>query len=169
MAALPLVMLAASAAVSAYGAISAGKANAASYKSQQNADNYNATVNKQNANAAEAAASANELDIRRQNDQTMARQRASVAESAGGFTGTNVGVLNQNGADLELNALNERYKGQMQARGLLAGANLDEFQANVAGQNASSATSASYLGAASSILGSASNYSNYRGLSMGYG
>lgn len=169
MAFLPVVFAVASAAVSAYGAISAAKAQSASYKSSAEAANYNATVNKQNAMSAEAAASANELNIRRQNDQILGRERASVGESAGGFTGTNVGVLAQNGANLELNALNERYKGKIQANALLAGANMNEFQANVANQNASASTTAGYFGAASSALGAVSSYSNSRYLYTGGG
>lgn len=165
MAFLPIIVMAASAAISAYGAISAGKAQAASAKSAQNAANYNATVDKQNAMSAEAAGSANELAMRRQNDQILGKERASAIEGTGGTGGTTAGVLIQNGANLELNALNERYASTMKGRGLLANAQLDEFQANVAGQNASAATRASYIGAASSALGSVSSYSNARYLS----
>lgn len=167
MAVLPVVLMAASAAMAAVGSISAAQAQTASYKSQQQAANYNATVEKQNAMSAEAAASANELNQRRQNDQIMGAQRARVAESAGGFTGTNVGVLNQSGANLELSALNMRYQGAMQARGLLAQSNLDQYQASVAGMNAGSSMRAGYIGAAASALGSVSNYYNYRTLTTG--
>jgi len=158
----PVVLMAVSAAVAAYGAISSAQAQAASAKSQQQAANYNATVEKQNAMSAEAAASANEMNMRRQNDQILGAQRARVAESAGGFTGTNVGVLNQSGANLELSALNTRYQGTMQARGLLAQSNLDQYQGKVAGMNASSAMRAGYIGAAASALGATSSYYNAR-------
>jgi hypothetical protein len=163
----PIVIMGAMAAISAIGAISAGKAQSASYKSQQSAANYNATVNRDNAMSAEAAGSANELAMRRQNDQILGKERASAIEGTGSTSGTTAGVLAQNGADLELNALNERYRSTMQGRGLLAAGQLDEFQANVAGQNASAARSASYIGAASSALSSFSNYSSYRYLTAG--
>ena len=172
MAFVPIAIMVASAAMSAYGAMSASKAQAASYKSQQQAANYNATVNQQNAMAAEAAGSANELAERRLNDQRMGVLRARAAESGGGFTGTNVGALDQAAANMELDALNTRYRGTMQARGMLAQANLNEFQANVAGQNAGYATESGYFNAASGILSSAANYYNYRGLATsggGYG
>lgn len=164
MAAAPLVLMAASAAMAAYGAISSAQAQSASYKSQQQAANYNAAVNRQNAMSAEAAASANELNQRRQNDQIMGAQRARIAESGGGFTGTNVGALEQSGANLELSALNTRYSGAMQARGLLAESNLNQYQGQVAGMNASSAMTSGYIGAAAGALGAASNYYNYRSL-----
>jgi hypothetical protein len=162
----PVVMIA-TAVISAYGAYSAAQAQKTSAKSQQNASNYNATVNQQNAMSAEAAASANELAQRRQNDQTLSAQRARVEESGGGDVGTNVGALNQSGANLELGALNTKYQGEMQGRGLLAQSNLNEFQANVAGQNASAANTSGYIGAASSALGAYSNYYNFRSLNTG--
>lgn len=157
------VALAASAAVSAAGAIRSSQAQAATSKSAADAARYNAQTNMQNATAAETAASANELALRRQNDQRMGAIRAQAAES-GGFTGTNLEVLNQSATNMELDALNTRYRGQMQARGMLAAANLDEFQAKAADMNASSAITGGYIGAAASALGSASNYYNYRSL-----
>ena len=162
----PIALLAVTAAVSAYGAMSAAKAQSASYKSQQNAANYNATANQQNAQSAEAAASANELALRRQNDQRMGAMRAQAAES-GGFTGSNLEVLDQSGANMELDALNTRYRGATQARGLLDQSTLDQAQAQGAGMNASSATSAGYINAAGSALGSFSNYYNFRGINQG--
>ena len=154
---------AASTAIAAYGAVSAAQAQAQSYKSQQNAANYNATVNKQNADAAMAAASANELAQRRENDQRMGMERARVAKSGGGFVGTNVGVLAQSGANLELSALNTRYQGAMQGRGLLAEANLQQYQGIVAGNNASAARTAGYVGAASSALSGTYSYGKSAG------
>lgn len=162
MAALPLVMLAASAATSAYGAISSAQAQSASYKSQADAAKYNAAVEQQNATAAETAASANELAMRRNNNQTLGAQRARVAESGGGFSGTNINALNQSGANLELDALNTQYQGVMQARGLMAQSNLDQFQAQVASKNAKSAKRAGYISAAASVLGDTANYFNNR-------
>lgn len=158
MAFVPVVLMAVSAAVAAYGAMSASKAQAANFKSQQQAADYNATVNKQNAMSAEAAASANELATRRQNAQRMGALRAQVGESAGGFTGTNLNALDQAGANMELDALNTRYRGTMEGRGMLSQANLNEFQGVVAGENAGYATQAGYVGAASAALGAASSY-----------
>lgn len=165
MAFVPLAIMVASAVVGAAGAISSSKAQAASYKSQAEADNYNATVNRDNAQAAQNAASANELAERRTNAQRMGAIRAQIGSSGGGYVGTNLELADQDAANAELDALNTRYRGQMQARGLLAEANLDSFQAKVAKQNASSAITAGYFGAASAALGSASSYSNYRSLS----
>lgn len=169
MAALPLVFMIASAAASAYGAVSTANAQKASYKSQQNAANYNATVNRDNASSAEAAASANELAMRRTNDQRMGAIRAQIGSTGGGYTGTNLELADQDASNAELDALDTRYKGKLQATGLLASSNLDEYQGQVAGANATTAGNSAWIGGAASALGSASNYYNYRSLSAGGG
>ncbi len=160
------IALASSAAVSAYGAVRSGQAQAASYKTQEQAAKYNAAVNTQNANAAGMAASANELAQRRLNDQRMGAMRAQAAES-GGFTGTNLELLNQSATNMELDSLNTRYRGQMQARGLLASANLDEYQARGAAMNEGNSLTGGYLSAAGAALGGFNSYYNYRSLNYG--
>ncbi len=169
MAALPVVLLAASAATSAIGAISASQAQASSYRSQQNADNYNATAARMNANAALAAGSANEMAVRNENAQKMGEMRAGAAAATGGFSGTTGEALDQSGAQLELNALNTRYQGQTQAYAYNTQVPLLQQQAKVAGENASTAATSGWINAAGGALGSFSNYYNYRGLSTGWG
>jgi hypothetical protein len=167
------IAVATSAAVAAAGAIRAGQAQSASYKSAAAAARYNAQAEMQNATTAQQAASANEMALRRQNDARMGAMRAEAAES-GGYTGTNLELLDQSATRMELDALNTRYRGQGQATGMLAQANLDAYQARVDRMNASSAVTAGYYGAASQVLGAASNYYNFRSLyydsgSSGYG
>ena len=164
MAALPVVLLAASAATSAIGALSASQAQAASYRSQQNAANYNAAASRQNANAALAAGSANELAVRRENAEKLGEMRAGAAAATGGFSGTTGEALDQAGANLELNALNTRYAGKVQAYGYQTQVPLLEQQAKVAGENANMAVTSGWIGATAGALGSFSNYYNYRGL-----
>lgn len=164
--AAPYIM-AASAAVGAVGAISAAQQQARTYESQKQAAAYNATLQRNNANAAMAAASANELAQRRENDVKLSFERARMIESGGGLVGTNVGALDQSGTNLELSALNTRYRGTVQAVGDLQQSTYDEYQANVAGRNASSAKTAGWIGAVGSALGSAANYSNYRAIQSG--
>ena len=65
------ILLAASAAVGALGAIHSAQAQSASYKSAAAAASYNTQASMQNAITAEQAASANELAMRRSNDQRM--------------------------------------------------------------------------------------------------
>lgn len=169
MAFLPIIALAASAAVGAVGAIQSSKMQSASYKSAAAAARYNTQASMQNATAAQQAASANEMALRRQNDQRMGAMRAQAAESGGGFTGTNLEVLDQSATNMELDALNTRYRGKAQAAGLLSQANLDAFQSRADQLNAGQASQAGYIGAASQALGAFSNYYNYRNLNYGYG
>ena len=157
------IAMASAAAVSAAAAVRSSQAQAASYKTQEQAAKYNAATNMQNANAAGMAASANELAMRRLNDQRMGAMRAQAAES-GGFTGTNLELLNQSATNMELDALNTRYRGQMQARGLLSAANMDAYQAKGAAMNADSAITGGYLSAAGAALGGVNSYYNYRSL-----
>jgi hypothetical protein len=161
--------MAASAAMAAYGSISSAQAQAASYKSQAKAEAYNVQAENQNAAAAQQAASANELATRRTNDQRMGNIRAAVGEYGGGFTGTNRALLDQDASNMELDALNTRYRGAMEAHGMLSQANLDQYQSSVAGMNASSSMRAGYVGAAASALGTASNYYTMRNMYGGGG
>lgn len=162
------ILMAAAAAVSAVGAIKGAQAQSASYKSAAAAARYNATAEMQNATSAAQAASANEMAVRRQNDQRMGAMRASAAES-GGFTGTNLELLDQSATNMELDALNTRYTGQTRAAGLLSQANLDAFQSRADQLNARSSMTAGYIGAASQALGAYSNYYNFRSLNYDYG
>jgi hypothetical protein len=162
------ILLAASAAVGALGAIHSAQAQSASYKSAAAAASYNVQASMQNATIAEQAASANEIAMRRENDQRMGAMRARAAES-GGFTGSNLELLDQSATNMELDALNTRYRGQGQAAGLLSQANLDAYQARADRLNAGQAMQAGYLGAASQALGAYSNYYNFRSLNYGYG
>jgi len=157
-------LMAASAAVSAVGAISAGQAQARSYESQQQIGNYNATVARDNAAAAQASASANELAQRRDNDVKLSFERGRMIESGGGLVGTNVGALDQSGTNLELSALNTRYRGAVQATGDLQQATYDEYQAAAAGKNASSAKTAGWIGGIGGALGTVANYANFRSM-----
>src|ERR1051325_10333861 len=116
MAFVPIAIMIASAVVGAAGAISSAKAQRASYKAQQQADNYNATVNRDNATNAENAASANELAMRRTNQLRLGAMRAQIGSTGGGFAGTNLELADQDASTAELDALNTRYRGQMQAR-----------------------------------------------------
>jgi hypothetical protein len=162
-------IMAASAAVTAVGAVSAAQAQRQSFESQQQAAVYNATIQKQNADAAMAAASANELSQRRDNDVKLSFERGRMIESGGGLVGTNVGALDQSATNLELAALNTRYRGAVTAVGDMQQSTLDQYSASVAKSNASSANTAGYIGALGGALGSAANYSNSRALFGGGG
>jgi hypothetical protein len=146
------------AAVAAAGKLMAAHAQAQNAEAQEKAFNYNASQEKINANAVQAAASANEMAQRRDNAVKLSMDVARTGESAGGFTGTNVGALNQEGANLELSALNTRYQGTAQAYGLMSRATQDEYNAQIAKKNIGNAQRAGWIGAAGAVLSSVSSY-----------
>lgn len=163
MATLPImaVIAIATAAVGAIGAVQQGKAQAASYKSEQQAANYNATIQAQNATVARQQANAREEAQRRQARQVLGEQRAALSQAGIGLGGSAADVYGQSATNAELDALNIRYEGDLQARGLLAQSQLSTYEGKVAGMNAASARSGSYWNAASSLLAGASSAYGY--------
>lgn len=162
MAAIPIILAVASTAVAAYGAVQQGNAAAASYKSQAQAETYNSQVNALNANQAGQEANAREELQRQRARAALGSQRAAIGENLGTFDGTALGVIRQSGTQAELDALNERYSGQMQQRGLLQQSTLDQYQASGARLNSGIARSGGYLSGASALLSGASSYTSGR-------
>lgn len=168
----------ASAGIGAVGAIQQGNAQSAqyeaqaqAYKSQAQAQEYNAAVQRNNAKAAGEQANAAEEAQRRKFAQLQGQAMAAVGQSGTGFDGSNLDVLRQNSVNNELDALNIRYQGQMQAQGLMAQSDLDRMQAQqslfnaaTARSSASSASTAGWIGAGSNLLSGVSNYAYYKNL-----
>ena len=154
-------MLIASAAMSAVGAIQQGEAQSASYKAQAQANDYNATVARNNATVASEQANAKEEAQRRHFAALQGQAVAGVAQSGTGFDGSNADVLNQNSINNELDALTIRYEGQNQAKGLIAQAQLDTYNAGVNRMNASNAETSGYLNAGANLLSGATKYNYY--------
>jgi len=164
MAALPLVLALASTAVGVVSAINASNAQAAGYESQKQAADYNATIQSQNAAVARQQAGAREEAQRRQARQVLGEQRAALSQAGIGLAGSAADVYGQSAANAELDALNIRYEGELDARGLLAQSELTRYEGKVAGMNAKSAKSAGRLDAASALLaGGTKAYGFYRG------
>lgn len=155
---------AAAAVVGAYSAYQGGKAQEASYKSQAQADEYNAKVAETNAATARQQAGAREEAQRRQARQILGTQRAALAQAGIGLSGSAADVYGASAANAELDALNIRYEGELDARGLLAGAELDKYQGKVSNMNAKSAKQAGYVNTASALLsGGSKAYGTYKG------
>lgn len=147
---------AASAAVGAYSAYQGGQTAKANARSQQDAANYNAEIAAQNAAVARQQASAREEAQRRQARQVLGEQRAALSQAGIGLAGSAADVYGASANAAELDALNIRYEGELDARGLLAQSSLSNFEGQVAGRNARTAGQAGYLNAASTLLAGAS-------------
>lgn len=155
-------LIIASTAVSAVGAISAGNAQAASYKAQAQAQEFNSQQQLKNADRVAAEYSVREDNLRRQQAKFLGRQRAALAESDTGLgTGSNLDVTNEDTQNAELDALTLRYEGQQERRGLLLDATYSNYDATVSRMNASSARQAGYMSAFGKVLGGAGRYYDY--------
>ena len=113
----------------AVGSIVKGNAQAAGYNAQAQANYYNAQVMQQNARVATEQANAREELQRRRFGELQGQAIAAAAQSGAGMEGSNADVLKQNAINAELDALTIRYEGEMQARGLLAQSELEQFRA----------------------------------------
>jgi uncharacterized protein involved in type VI secretion and phage assembly len=147
-------------AVSAMGSMAQGQQQAAMYeaqaKAQAQAQEYNATVARNNAQIASDQANAKEEAQRRNFARLQGQAVAGIAQSGTGFEGSNYDLLKQNETNNELDALTIRYQGQNQSSGLLAQAQLDEYNANVTRQmgpmNAERARSGGYWNAGAALF-----------------
>lgn len=143
MAVVPIIM-AASAAISAIGAIRQGQAADAAAR-------FNATVAEQNAGIARQQAAANAEQIQRQNLLRMGSLAAAQGKSGGNMSGSVVDVLGDVAAQGELERQNAIYGGELQARGFQNTATLDRSQ----GENA---VTSSYFKAGGELLSAGTNY-----------
>jgi len=150
--------------VGAYSSYQQGQAQEANFKAQANADKYNAAVAEQSAAVKRQQYVAQEEAQRRQAKQVLGEQRAALAQAGIGLSGSAADVYGQSAANAELDALNIRYTGELDARGLLAQGEQYRYGARVNRMNAGSARTGGYLNAASSLLsGASSAYGYYRG------
>lgn len=128
----------ASGAASALGSVVAGEA-------ANQASQYNAQVAEQNAERVRTEAAAKAERSVRQSRQVLGTQRAAVAQSGFGFTGSMSDLITTSETNADLDALTIAYEGEAAARGYQNQAQLDRMQ----GKNAKTA---GYIGAATSLL-----------------
>jgi hypothetical protein len=153
----------ATAAVAAYGAYQQGQAQEANLKYQAESDRYNRDIQARNATLARQQAGAREEAQRRRAKQFMGEQQAQLSQAGAGLSGSYADVIGQSAADAELDALNIRYEGELQAMGLLEQSQQSELSARVNRINARQAGRAGNTAAASTLLSGASNaYGYYR-------
>jgi hypothetical protein len=155
----PMTLLTiASTAMSTVGAIQQGQAASANAQAQQNAANYNAQVAENNARSVREQANAKEETIRRNTRIEQGRARAGMSQSGLGMTGSLLDVYDQSALFSEMDALNTRYDGEMQARGLMGQAAQERYAGSVAQMNGKAAVTSSYLNAGAAVLGGVSRY-----------
>jgi hypothetical protein len=159
------IMMVASTAMSAVGALQAGEAADAQAKAQADANRYNAQVKELQAGVERQVAGRKEEAQRREARQVLGEQRAALAQSGVQLgTGSAADIQEQSATMAELDALTIRYQGEMAAKGLLYDAEADKFEASAniaAGKNAKTA---SYLQAGSAILSGGTDIAKYNAM-----
>lgn len=161
----PITILAVTAATSSAlgvaGAITSANAQSASADAAAAAADYNAAVSREKGQVALAQANANEEAQRRAGALALGRQAAATAESGVDLSsGSALDLYKQSATNAELDALNIRYGGQMQALGMDSQAALDSMSAQQSRNNSGAALTAGYLNAGASAL---SSYGTYTG------
>jgi hypothetical protein len=148
---LPLI----SGAFSALSAISSANNQADNFNNQANAADWNAQRSQQAGANAMQVANANEEATRRKAAVELGKQRGAIAESGAGLDGESYAQSVQNA---ELDALNTRYSGILQANGFASDASQQRYSAGVSRDNAGKAKDAGVLSAGAAILGGVGNY-----------
>lgn len=146
------------AAVQAIGAISGGAQKSGQYKAAAQANEYNAAVLRQRSETALSVSNQRESQQRRTSAIAMGKMRAGIAQSGLGMGGTNADLERQSSVLAELDALNIRYEGENESRGLLASANLEDMYAGANRSNARSARLSGFMSATGAALGGYGNY-----------
>lgn len=147
------------ASISAVGSIAKGQSEKQAANGQAASQNYDAQIADQNAAMSYAQGSQQEETQRRQARQTLGEQRAAIAESGTGFSGSNADVMRQSATNAELDAMNIRYGADVQALGYKNQATSSRFNAKLSKNSGKAAAMAGYLSGASTLASSAiSNY-----------
>jgi hypothetical protein len=150
------MLMVAQAAMGVANAYRQGRAQMAQYEAQGMAHDYNEALLKQRAAESAVAFSLREDQMRRSNRYEAGRRAAWAAQSGTGMGGSNADVSLQQGANEELDALNIRYEGQLERRGLLAQASMEHWYGENARANRTHARRGILLNSASAILSGAS-------------
>lgn len=141
---------------SAYGQYQQGREQEANLKTQSRLAQRDAQLLRGQARLARQQAGAEEEAQRRDAARFLGTQRAAVGQSGIGFGGTAGQLLEDSAVQSELDALNIRYGGELQATDLLNQAGNEDARAKVLKQNAKAAKRAGLMGAATSLLSSGS-------------
>lgn len=142
------------------GAASGGVASYNSYGSKAAADNFNAQIATGNASSVAQANIANETSLRLYQQQKIGEQRANLAEAGIGpiSAGSAAGAINQSEVNANMQALSERYKGNVERTSLSNSAALDQYYAKVAKQNQETSLFDTGASATSQLLNGYSRY-----------
>lgn len=159
-----LIFAAISAVIGGASAYRANQNQQVQYQAQQQANEFNAALARQRATEVKQNYGAREDQQRRFNRIEAGKRAAWAAQSGLGFGGSNADVDEQSEIFAELDALNIRYEGELDSRGLLNTSAQYEWEAGVNATSRRRARSGIWLDTAASALASGtSTYANYGG------
>lgn len=148
-----VALTAVSTVVSAAGAVRSGQAQEAQAKAAAQAAEYNAQIEQQKATA-EGIKTASREDLqRKQVRQLMGKQAAATAESGSNLNGTAGDLFRQSLYDAEMDAMNIRYEGETNRRGLIAQSGLSLYEASASRMAGKEARKSANISAAGSLIG----------------
>lgn len=130
----------------------------AQYKGAAAASEYNAAVNRQRAEVSRAISGQREEQVRRSSREALGRQAAASAESGLGLGGSNADLERQSAVMAELDALNIRYEGELEAHGYLSEAALEDYNARINRSYGRNARVAGFIGAGGTALAGYGDY-----------
>jgi len=163
MAAIPVVpLLVASTALQVVGAIQQGRAAQTQANAQAQANQYNAKVREMQAGIERQQAGRREEQVRRRARQVLGEQRAGLAQAGIGFMGSALDLTEESATRAEMDALTTRYEGELAAKGLLADAEAERYEARVNRMAGRNAMTGAYLSAGSAILSGSARTSYYK-------
>jgi len=136
----------------AQGSILEGQAAQGTYLSKAQSDEYNATVAENNIQVANEQSNAQQEAQLRKFHDVQGKALAAVAQSGGGFEGSNADILHQNEVNSMLDQLAIRYEGQTKARTLSDTAKQLRYSAMVNRKNADMALEAGKIGATAALF-----------------
>lgn len=143
-------------------AVQSGQAASAQYAANQRVAEYNAAIARQQAETTRAVYGQKEEAQRREAAFILGKQRAAGAQAGLGLGGSFADVSEQSAVMAELDALNIRYTGEMEAKGLMSQSNLYGMEASNYGTQSSLSKSGSYLRAATTALSGYADYAKGR-------
>jgi len=139
--------------IGAVGAVNSADAAADNSRRQAQAAQTNAVIAQQNSHNTLLVTDANEEEQRRKSAMQLGEQRAGLLQAGIGADGTASDIIGQSAGNAELDALNIRYQGQLQANNYANQSLMQNAQAGASLASASNQEQAGAFGAATSLLG----------------
>lgn len=148
----------AAAAMQVVGAISGAKEKSKQLEAYAQANQYNAAVMRQRADATRSSYGQREEQQRRQARFALGQDRAAMGQSGLGLGGSNDDINDQSEVLAEMDALNIRYGGELEAHGLLTQARMEDWQAQSNRDAKRGVKRGMWLGIAGGMLSGAGGY-----------